>query len=94
MQEVLTLQRPVLLAIRNALRHKGRLAQTLVVLIVGTALFISVISVWTSVNATVEEFMRFHRYDVSLSMEHPYRMVRLEQAAQGAGGRGGGGGLV
>ena len=85
-QRALSLQRPVLLALRNTLRHKGRLAQTLVVLIIGTALFISVISVWISVDATVEGFMRYHRYDVSLSLDRPYRLARVEQAARAVPG--------
>ncbi len=82
LQKLLALQRPVLLAIRNTLRHKGRLAQTLVVLILGTALFISVISVRTSVDATIASFMRFHQYDVSLEMSRPDLVARLEQAAR------------
>jgi putative ABC transport system permease protein len=81
LQAILSLRRPVLLAIRNTLRHKGRLVQTLVVLVVGTALFISVLTVWASVNATVDNFMRYHRYDVSVEMERPYRTARLEQVA-------------
>ncbi|HSJ54626.1 MAG TPA: FtsX-like permease family protein [Anaerolineae bacterium] len=80
-QKALSLQRPVLLAIRNTLRHKGRLLQTLVVLIVGTALFISVISAWASVDATVENFMRYHGYDVSVSLDREQRLARVEQAA-------------
>ncbi len=80
-QKALSLQRPALLAVRNTLRHKGRLLQTLVVLIVGTALFISVISAWASVDATVENFMRFHGYDVSVRLDRPQRMARVEQAA-------------
>jgi putative ABC transport system permease protein len=76
-----SLQRPTLLAIRNTLRHKGRLVQTLVVLVIGSSLFISVVSVWNSVNATVEEFMRHHQYDVSVRFERPYRIDRLEQVA-------------
>ena len=86
LQRLLSLRRPMLLAIRNTLRHKGRLVQTLVVLIVGTALFISVVSVWASVDVTVEDFMRYHRYDVSISLERPYRIARLEQAARRAPG--------
>ncbi len=81
-QRLLSLRRPVLLAIRNTLRHKGRLVQTLVVLIIGTALFISVLSVWASVDATVENFMRYHGYDVSIALERPYRIARLEQIAR------------
>lgn len=81
LQRVWRIQRPVLLAVRNTLRHKGRLAQTLIVLVFGTALFISVLSVRASVNATLDTFMRFHRYDVSVQMEHPDLVIRLKQAA-------------
>ena len=81
LQRVVSLSRSALLVIRNTLRHKGRLAQTLLVLIFGTALLIAVISVWSSVNATVDSFMRYHRYDVSLELERPYRLTRIEQAA-------------
>ena len=82
LQTVLTIKRPVLLAIRNTLRHKGRLVQTLIVLIFGTALFISVISVRVSVDATINSFMRFHQYDVSVEMGRPDLVARLEQAAR------------
>jgi putative ABC transport system permease protein len=82
LQKIVSLQRPVLLSIRNTLRHRGRLAQTLIVLMVGTALFVSVVSVWASVDATVENFMRYHQYDVSLSLERPYRTARLDQVAR------------
>lgn len=82
LQTVRTIKRPVLLAIRNTLRHKGRLAQTLIVLIFGTALFVSVISVWASVNATISSFMRFHQYDASVEMNRPDLVARLEQAAR------------
>jgi putative ABC transport system permease protein len=82
LQRLKSVQRPLLLSIRNTLRHKGRLAQTLLVLIVGTALFISVLSVWSSVNATLRDFMRYHQYDVSVSLDRPYRIARLEQAAR------------
>ena len=81
LQRIPSVRRPLLLAIRNTLRHKGRLVQTLIVLIVGTALFVSVLSVRASVDATVDSFMRFHQYDVSVELEKPYRMARLEQVA-------------
>jgi putative ABC transport system permease protein len=79
-QRIASIRRPLLLALRNTLRHKGRLVQTLVVLVIGTALFVSVLSVRASVDATVEGFMRFHQYDVSVELEKPYRQARLEQA--------------
>ncbi len=85
-QRIRPLQRPYLLSIRNTLRHKGRLLQTLLVLIIGTALFISVLSVNRSVNATLDSFLRHHQYDVSLGMARPYRMEAMERVAQGIPG--------
>ena len=81
LQRIWSMQHTLLLSMRNTLRHKGRLAQTLVVLVLGTALFIAVWSVRVSVNATLDNFMRFHRYDVSVELERPERLQRLEQTA-------------
>lgn len=82
LQRIVDMRRPFLLALRNTLRHKGRLVQTLIVLTVGTALFISVLSVRASVDATVESFMQFHQYDISVELERPYRLARVEQIAR------------
>ncbi|HEX9114990.1 MAG TPA: FtsX-like permease family protein [Anaerolineae bacterium] len=82
LQKAQALRRPLLLAIRNTLRHKGRLAQTLIVLVFGTALFISVLSVRVSVAATLDSFMRFHRYDVTLVLKRPQLVSRAEAAAR------------
>jgi hypothetical protein len=54
------LQRPLLLSVRNTLRHKGRLLRTMIVLVLGTALFIAVISVRQSVDTTQADFLRHH----------------------------------
>ncbi|MCA9925307.1 MAG: ABC transporter permease, partial [Anaerolineales bacterium] len=75
------MQRPLLLAVRNTLRHKGRLLRTLLVLILGTALFIAVISVRLSVHSTQADFLSYHQYDVQLRMERPYRIAQLENTA-------------
>jgi putative ABC transport system permease protein len=80
-QRIRPMQRTYLLSFRNALRHKGRLLQTLIVLIIGTALFISVLSVNRSVNATLESFLHHHQYDVSLGMARPYRVEAMERLA-------------
>ncbi|MBN1315012.1 MAG: ABC transporter permease [Anaerolineales bacterium] len=82
LQAIRSIQRPVLLAIRNTLRHKGRLAQTLLVLIVGTALFISVLSVRSSVSRTLVDFLRYHQYDVSIQFDRSYRIDQLEYTAK------------
>jgi len=81
LQKLRPLKRIYLLAARNALRHKGRLALTLFVLILGTALFISVISVNSSVNVTLDKFLNYHQYDVSVEMARPYRIEEMEAIA-------------
>lgn len=75
------LQRPLLLALRNTLRHKGRLLRTMIVLILGTALFISVISVQQSVNTTQADFLRYHQYDVEVQLASVERNERLQATA-------------
>jgi putative ABC transport system permease protein len=75
------LQRPLLLSIRNTLRHKGRLLRTMIVLILGTALFIAVISVRQSVDTTQFDFLRYHQYDVEVQFEQAHRLARLEASA-------------
>jgi putative ABC transport system permease protein len=72
------LQRPFLLAARNTLRHKSRLVRTLLILILGTALFIGIISVRLSVNSTQDDFLAYHQYDVALLLERPYRITHIE----------------
>ncbi len=75
------MQRPLVLSIRNTLRHKGRLLRTMIVMILGTSLFIAVISVRISVNTTQADFLRYHQYDVQVQFEQPQRIARLETAA-------------
>ncbi len=75
------LQRPLLLSARNAVRHKGRLLRTTIVLVLGTALFIGVISVRQSVNTTQADFLRYHQYDVRLGFGEPLRIARLAAIA-------------
>lgn len=80
------LQRPLLLAVRNTLRHKGRLLRTMIVMILGTSLFIAVISVRISVNTTQEDFLRYHQYDVQVQFQESHRIARLESATLAAPG--------
>ena len=81
-QENLPVQRPLIISLRNTVRRKGRLALTLITLILGTALFISVLSVRDSVQSTLDNFLRFHEYDVRVNFSRPYRTSQLELLAQ------------
>lgn len=75
------LQRPLLLSVRNAVRHKGRLLRTMIVMVLGTALFIGVISVRQSVDTTQADFLHYHQYDVRLTLAEPERIPRLAAIA-------------
>lgn len=81
-QELLPVSRPLIISLRNTVRRKGRLALTLITLILGTALFISVLSVRDSVQRTLDSFLRYHQYDVSVSFSRPYRTAQIEQLVQ------------
>jgi putative ABC transport system permease protein len=81
-QENLPVQRPLVISLRNTVRRKGRLALTLITLILGTALFISVLSVRDSMQSTLDNFLRFHEYDVRVSFSRPYRTSQLNLLAQ------------
>lgn len=81
-QEVTPVQRPLIISLRNTMRRKGRLALTLITLILGTALFISVLSVRISVQQTIADFLRFHQYDASVSFSRPYRVAQIERLAR------------
>ncbi|PID85502.1 MAG: hypothetical protein CSA11_08840 [Chloroflexi bacterium] len=86
MQENLPVQRPLIISLRNTVRRKGRLILTLITLILGTALFISVLSVRSSMESTLDNFLRFHEYDVRVNFSRPYRTSHLEHVAQEVNG--------
>jgi putative ABC transport system permease protein len=73
--------RPVLLALRNAFRQKGRLALTLLTLTMSGAIFISVFSVRDSLLQTLNELLSSWRYDVWVTFSQPYRNGQIESAA-------------
>ena len=82
LQEKLPVRRPLVISLRNTVRRKERLALTLTTLILGTALFIGVLSVRDSVEFTLDNFMRYHRYDVAVNFNRLYRTEQLERLAR------------
>ncbi len=77
------LERPLLLSIRNTFRSKGRLALTLTTLALAGAIFISVFSVRTSLNGTMDDILRWWNFDVGVILARPYRVEKVEQSALG-----------
>lgn len=75
------LSRPLLLSLRNTFRRKGRLALTLITLILASAIFISVYNVRSSLMNTLEQIMQYWRYDISINFIQPYRIKQIERSA-------------
>jgi putative ABC transport system permease protein len=75
------LPRPLLLSIRNTFRRKLRMILTLLTLTLASALFISILSVWSSLNRTVQEAFGFYGFDSEIVLKYPYRIERINQEA-------------
>lgn len=73
------LPRPLLLSLRNTFRRKGRLVRTLLVLTLGGAVFMSVLTVRESLFFTLDRSIESKRYDVEVRFSRPYRSAKIEQ---------------
>jgi putative ABC transport system permease protein len=82
----LPLSRPLRISLRNTFRHKGRLARTLITLMLGGAIFMSVITVRASLFNTLEQTITSQGFDVQMQLDRPYRRERIEQVAEGVPG--------
>ncbi len=75
------LPRPLLLALRNTFRRKGRLALTLLTLTVASTAFVGIFGARTSLMATFERALSYWQYDVAVSFSRPYRMDQIQREA-------------
>ncbi len=73
----LRLSRPMRLSLRNTFRRRGRLALTLLTLSLGGALFVSVLTVRTSMLASLDESLASQGYDVQIQLGRLYREEKL-----------------
>ncbi len=80
------LPRPLMLSLRNTFRRKGRIALTLATLALGGAMFIVIISVRDSMNATFDALLADFGHDVMVSFDRPQRAERLVEVAGGVSG--------
>jgi putative ABC transport system permease protein len=81
--QLLPVSRPLRISLRNTFRRKGRLARTLITLMLGGAIFMSVISVRASLFHTLEEALSSQGFDVHLQFDRPYRRAQIDQEAAG-----------
>ncbi len=71
------ISRPLLISLRNTFRRKGRLALTLITLILGGAIFVTVFNLRVSLLDTMASWLDYFRYDVAVQFEHGYRTERI-----------------
>jgi putative ABC transport system permease protein len=76
------LPRPVQLSLRNTFRRRGRLALTLITLVLGGMLFMTVGSVRSSLDGLIETGLDYFQFDIQVQFERPYRTARVEQVAR------------
>jgi putative ABC transport system permease protein len=77
------LRRPLLLSLRNAFRHRQRMALTLATLALGGAVYLGALDLRASIRASVGDlFERRLRYDMSLQLAGLHAPDSLEAAAR------------
>ncbi len=76
------LSRPLLLSLRNTVRRKGRLLLTLTTLTLAGAIFIGVVSVRSSLLATLDDSLAYWNYDVEVEFDRSYRIAELDRQAR------------
>jgi putative ABC transport system permease protein len=82
LQQIRGLSRPTLLSIRNTFRRKARLALTLLALMLGGAVFMSVFTLRASLMATLDDTLRYFNYDAQVQLTQPARTNILVQTAE------------
>ena len=71
------LTRPTLISLRNTFRRKKRLLLTLGTLIVGSAVFITLASLQSSLRGTLDNMLAYYQYDVAVMFSRPYRVEKV-----------------
>jgi len=80
-QQHLPISRPMRLSLRNTFRRKGRLVRTLIPLMLGGAIFMTVLTVRVSLFQTLEETLAAQGFDVQILFSEPYRIDRVAEEA-------------
>jgi len=74
------LDRPARLSVRNTVRRRGRLVRTLSALVLGGAVFVSVMTLRASLYRTLDASIASQQYDLEVQFGRPYRTARVAAA--------------
>jgi putative ABC transport system permease protein len=78
--------RPIQLSLRNAFRRRVRLGLTLVSLILGGGIFISVYNLWEAFDKTIIDTQGYFLSDVNIAFSRAYRFDKVEAIAMSVPG--------
>jgi putative ABC transport system permease protein len=78
--------RPVLLALRNGFRRRGRLVLTVVTLAAGGVFFLSALNVRAALAATLDKLFATRKFDLSVGLGGMQRTEAVERAARATRG--------
>jgi putative ABC transport system permease protein len=73
------ISQPVKISLRNTFRRRARLILTLITLVMGGMIFMTVGSVRSSLQGRVEEVLAYNQFDIRISFGRAYRISKLEQ---------------
>lgn len=80
------ISRPLLLALRNTFRRKGRVALTLLTLSLGGAVFIATFNVKVSLDEYIAKLAGYFGADANLTLARPYRADNIAEILYGVPG--------
>lgn len=76
------LSSPAAISLRNTFRRKSRLALTLITLILASAVFIAVATVYSSLLYTLDIALAYFNYDLSVNFSRSYRNEQIQAAVE------------
>lgn len=76
------MKRPAQISLRNTFRRKGRLILTLTSLSLASLIFMSILSIQSSIQTTLDESLGIFQFDIQIRTSREYRIDRLVRQAE------------
>lgn len=74
--------RPLQISLRNTFRRRARLVVTLIMLVLGGMIFMTVGSVRASLTGLIEQGLAYNQFDIQIQFERAYRTAQIEQTVR------------
>jgi len=80
------LGRPLQISLRNTFRRRARLVVTLIMLVLGGMIFMTVGSVRASLAGLIEQGLAYNQFDIQIQFGRAYRTAQIEQIVRTVSG--------